>query len=167
MSDTQICQYCGATIMADADTCIMCGSPTTPPPPPAYTAPEAETSVEQPTVLEGEVIGPAKTAEEAYPPPPAQAYQAPEPVQTPSNRGLAVVAEIAAGIFGFLGIGWMISGRIGLGIGLLIGYWIFIAVYAITLVALSTLTGGISFFGFCCMPIFPVLSGLILYSQKK
>lgn len=172
MSEMKKCQYCGAMLVADAEVCGMCGSPTAPPPSPTYTGPEPQ-AVEaipptRPEIIEPEIVEPKVI------PPPAPQYQAPEPVfstpgstQEPSNRVLAVAVEIAAGIFGFLGIGWMIAGKLGLGIGLLVGYWIFIAIYAVILTALSPFTAGFSFFGLCCLPVVPVVSGLMLNNQMK
>jgi hypothetical protein len=98
---------------------------------------------------------------------PEPTFTAPEPPQAPSNRGLAVTVEIAAGIFCFLGIGWMIAGKLGLGIGLLVGYWIFIAIYAVILTVLAPLTLGLSFLGLCLLPVVPVISGLILNNQLE
>jgi TM2 domain-containing membrane protein YozV len=119
----------------------------------------------QPEIVEPEVIPPPAPAPQYKAPEPV--YTAPQPTQPPSNRGLAVAVEIIAGIFGFLGIGWMIAGKLGWGIGLLIGYWIGIAIYAVILTLLSPFTLGLSFFGFCCLPIFPVISGLVLNNQMQ
>jgi hypothetical protein len=167
MSDTKICQYCGATIEADAETCIMCGSPTTPPPPPTYVAPETPSV---PEIIEP-AFTPPPTPEYRAPQPdwstPQPTYRAPEPAAAPSNRGLAVAVEIGAGIFGFLGIGWMIAGKLGLGIGLLVGWWILIALYVLILTVLAPFTVGLSFFGLCLLPVVPVISGLVLNNQMK
>lgn len=167
MSDTIVCQYCGATIPANAATCSMCGSPTKPPPPPTFISPETPPSPE--------IMEPAFTKPPAseYKPPqpdlisPEPALSTPQPASASTNRTTAVVVEIVAGVFGFLGIGWMISGKLGLGIGLLIGYWIFIAIYALILTALSPFTVGLSFFGLCLLPIVPAISGYMLNNQLK
>jgi len=166
MTEMKKCQFCGALLTADAETCLMCGSPTSPPPEPTYTTPEPAVPAEPAIPSE-----PAEPAEPAFAPPepeykaPGPTFTAPEAPQTPSNRGLAVAVEIGAGIFGFLGIGWMIAGKLGLGIGLLIGWWIAIAIYAIILTLLSPFTLGLSFFGLCLLPVVPVISGVILNNQ--
>jgi hypothetical protein len=167
MTDTKICQFCGATIADDAENCPMCGSPTTPPPPPTYTGPETVTPLEEPPFIEGAVVQPAEPAEPVFTPPPVSEYRAPAAPQAPSNRGLAVAVEIIAGIFFFLGIGWMIAGKLGVGIGLLVGYWIAVAIYAVILTILSPFTLGFSFLGLCLLPIVPVVSGLILNEKMK
>ncbi len=125
MTETKTCQYCGSTIPADAETCVMCGSPTTPPPPPTYTPSEPATPA-QPEVIEPEIVEPEDL------PPAAPAYRASEadipafePAK-PATPWLAIVVEILAGLIGFLGIGWMISGKILAGILILIGNWIFL-----------------------------------------
>jgi hypothetical protein len=120
--------------------------------------------LEEPPFIEGAVVEPAETA---YTPPPAPEYRAPAAPQAPSNRGLAVAVEIIAGIFFFLGIGWMIAGKLGVGIGLLVGYWIAVAIYAVILTILSPFTLGFSFLGLCLLPIVPVVSGLILNEKMK
>lgn len=171
MSETKICQFCGATIADDAETCPMCGSPTTPPPPPTYTGPEPVSPLEEPPFIEGRAeepeppIEPAATVEGDYTP--VSQPRVVPPAQPASNRGLAVAAEIIAGLFFLLGIGWMISGKLGLGIGLLVGYWFAIAIYAILLVVLTPFTMGFSLLGFCLLPVVPVVSGLILNEQLK
>lgn len=160
MTDTIVCQYCGATIAADSETCIMCGSPTKPPPPPTYIPTETPPSPEIMEPLPSE-----PPASEYKPPQPD--FTTPRPAAAPSNRTTAVIIEIAAGIFFFLGIGWMIAGKLGLGISLLVGYWIFIAIYAVILTALSPFTMGLSFLGICLLPIVPVISGYILNTQLQ
>lgn len=78
--------------------------------------------------------------------------------QTPSNNNktVAVLAEIFGGWFGFLGIGHFIMGNSGLGIALLLGWWVAIAV--MLGIALGTLGGGL----LCVIPLWflvPVVSG--------
>lgn len=167
MTETMICQYCGATIPADAETCFMCGAPTTPPPPPTFTpAPTAPT----PEVAEAAV-------NQSTPPnePPQAEIFTPEPVNplpekynTTPNRGLAVVVEIAAGIFGFLGIGWMIAGKLITGIILLVGYWLLLLGYFFLLFSWISKTDNWVLLSLCCLlPIFPLASGLILHLRTK
>jgi hypothetical protein len=164
MTETKNCQYCGATIPADAETCVMCGSPTTPPPPPTYTPPKPATPP-QPEVIEPEIVEP-----EDMPP----AYKAPEadipsfePAPKASTPWLAVVVEILAGLIGFLGIGWMISGKFLAGILILIGNWILLAIGLVLAIYNLESTGGVSLLMCCCYPVLPLLSGLLLYLRSK
>jgi hypothetical protein len=165
MTETKTCQYCGAVIPADSETCVMCGSPTTPPPPPTYTPPEAATPP-QPEVIEPEIVEP-----EDMPPP---AYKAPEadipsfePAPKAPTPWLAVVVEILAGLIGFLGIGWMISGKLLAGILILIGNWILLAIGLVLAFYNLDSTGGVSLLMCCCYPVLPLLSGLLLYLRSK
>jgi hypothetical protein len=164
MTETKTCQYCGSTIPADADTCVMCGSPTTPPPPPAYTSPKPVTP-SQPEVIEPEIVEP----EDVLPPSPG--YQTPEggtPYSEPApTPWLAIVVEILAGMIGFLGIGWMISRRFLAGILLLIGNWILLVIGGILTFNYLDSTGGLSLLLCCCYPTLPLLSGLALYLRSK
>ncbi|HMA34138.1 MAG TPA: hypothetical protein VKY74_06610 [Chloroflexia bacterium] len=81
-----------------------------------------------------------------------------------SDPMVATIIEIAAGIFGFLGVGHMLSGRLVQGIVLLAAWWV-IGLPIIWL-GLPLVTCG---FGFCVAPILhlgiPILSGLWLRSQ--
>jgi TM2 domain-containing membrane protein YozV len=49
------------------------------------------------------------------------------------DPNVALALELAGGFFGFLGIGWIYAGRPGLGIALLIGYWLLDWVIGVTL----------------------------------
>lgn len=164
MTETKTCQYCGSTIPADADTCVMCGSPTTPPPPPTYTPPEPVTPA-QPEVIEPEIVEP-EDLPPAYQPPQTD-LPAFEPAPSKPTPWLAIVVEILAGLIGFLGIGWMISGKILAGVLILIGNWIFLAVGLVLAFANLDSTAGLSFLILCCYPILPLLSGLLLYLRSK
>lgn len=99
----------------------------------------------------------------SYPQPNPPAY--PQPVYvmrqtSPETEGAASTAlwlEIIFGLFSLLGVGHVYSGRVILGIGLMIGWWIYIAASAF----FSSVTVGI---GAClCVPLFfvvPILSGI-------
>jgi hypothetical protein len=172
MSQTnQICQYCGAALEPEAVTCVRCGSPVAPPPTPVYNPDQPAYTVVPP---EAPLPKPAYTpppqvevpSQPAYNPPPP-AYQPPAPAAANPNKTTALIVEILAGMFGFLGIGWIIAGKTGLGIGLLIGYWVFLAIYVVILTLLATVTLGFGYLGLCCLPIVPIASGMILNSQIK
>lgn len=160
MTDTIKCQYCGTAIPVDADTCIMCGSPAkpaTPPPAPQPAAPPA------PEVIEPEIVEP-----EAVLPPSLEPLEVPSKASTsPSTRLLAVAIEVLAGLVGFLGIGWIIAGKLVTGIVLLIGYWFFLLGYLVFLFRQIDPTNGWSLLGCCVVPIFPLLSGLVLHFRTK
>jgi len=90
--------------------------------------------------------------------------QPPPDVQGASTT--ALILEIIFGFFGFLGIGHVYSGRVALGIILMVGWWVFIAVAAL----ISSFTLGIAgcFFG----PLYiagPIISGIQArtYVQQK
>lgn len=110
-------------------------------------------------------------------------------VSSTKNPDTAMVIEIVAGYFGFLGIGYLYAGRTAAGLLRLFGWWAFIGV-AVLLISvgpfapllaigtldteaeleagLSLLGGGLTlaFMGLCCLvPIvlaIPVISGLML-----
>ena len=77
---------------------------------------------------------------------------------------IALVLEIVFGLFGLLGIGHVYTNRIAVGIGLLIGWWI----YIIVAVFIGSLTLG---FGFCLfVPIYiavPIISGIQARTYAK
>jgi len=88
---------------------------------------------------------------------------------TPETEGAAATAlwlEIIFGIFSLLGVGHAYSGRVWLGILLMIGWWLYIGVAGV----LSVMTLG---FGACVfVPIYfsvPIISGLLArtYVQKE
>jgi len=88
-------------------------------------------------------------------------YESVTPKGSPNNENtdtIALVLEIVLGFFGFLGIGHIYTGRLGLGIGLLIGWW----VYMFFVVVVSAITGGIA----ACLFI-PVNLGLLAFSGIK
>lgn len=117
-------------------------------------------------------------------------------MSTPSTKDpdTAMVIEIVAGYFGFLGIGYLYAGRTAAGLLRLFGWWAFIGV-AVLLIAigpfapllaigtldteaeletgLATLLGAplLMSIGLCCLaPIMlavPVVSGLMLRNSLK
>ena len=116
------------------------------------------------------------------PPPPNQQYQphqAYQPYQqqgqgyapsflssmSPQDRAtLAIVLEVVCGLFGLLGIGWLIAGDTQKGIFWLVGYLIWVAVA----VVLIFLTFGL--FAFCFAPIHLAtiaVSTVMLYNRLK
>jgi hypothetical protein len=98
-----------------------------------------------------------------YPQPNPPIYPQPVYVMPPTNpatEGAATTAlwlEIIFGIFSLLGVGHVYSGRVLLGIMLMVGWWIYIA--AATFISSATVG-----FGAClCIPLYfivPILSGI-------
>lgn len=88
---------------------------------------------------------------------------------SPETQGASAIAlwlEILFGIFGLLGVGHVYTGRMVLGIVLMVGWWIYIAIAA----TVSTLTLGIA--GCLFGPIYlagPIISGIQArtYMQQK
>ncbi len=79
----------------------------------------------------------------------------PPDVQAASTTSL--ILEIIFGFFSLLGIGHVYSGRMGLGIGLMVGWWIYMVVAGL----LSSVTGGLAACLF--LPIYiavPIISGI-------
>ncbi|MGC9400512.1 MAG: FHA domain-containing protein [Anaerolineae bacterium] len=98
---------------------------------------------------------PPPPAWEAPSPPPPMAYAQPAPVQPspygqpqavyshpPKQRSTAMLLEIGPGLFGFLGFGWIYSGKTGTGITILIAYILTSLFFAV----LGAITFGFSFF---------------------
>ncbi|HAY83823.1 MAG TPA: hypothetical protein DCY42_02555 [Chloroflexi bacterium] len=83
--------------------------------------------------------------------------QIPASQETQTAGNTAMILEIVFGLFGQLGIGHVYTGRLGLGIGLLLGWWIYIAV------ATTITTATVGFAGCIFVPIgiiVPIISGL-------
>lgn len=87
---------------------------------------------------------------------------------SPETEGAATTSlwlEIIFGLFSLLGLGHVYSGRTWLGIALMIGWWIYIAIASF----FSTITAGL---GLCLfVPIYvavPIISGIQarMYTQK-
>jgi hypothetical protein len=85
---------------------------------------------------------------------PAAAPLSPE-VQSAATT--ALILEIVFGLFSLFGIGHVYSGRLGLGLALMVGWWVYIAAAGF----ISTLTGGLA--GCLAVPIYiaaPIFSGI-------
>lgn len=81
--------------------------------------------------------------------------------QGPKDSTTAFLVELIPGIFGFLGIGHMWSGNIPLGVGLLLGWWVFLTIEVFSFFILI---------GFCFLPlnvIVPILSAFWLKSKME
>ena len=67
-----------------------------------------------------------------------QVYMTYTQPQSTTDPNLVLVVELIGGFFGFLGIGHMLAGEVGLGIMLLIGWWIYSAfVWIVVLLTLG------------------------------
>jgi len=51
---------------------------------------------------------------------------------------LSLFIEMLFGLFGWSGVGWLYAGNVGAGIGIMIGFWMFLAIEA----TLTIVTGG-------------------------
>jgi len=97
-------------------------------------------------------------------PPPAQIPNYPPPYQQPTannpDPNIAVVLEIL-GVIGIMGIGRIYSGQTGLGIAMLISWFIFVwGSYLIILLGASfftAITFGLGFLSYCCLCIIPMM----------
>jgi len=85
----------------------------------------------------------------AIPPPPPPSYtpSAGTPSATGKDRGIALILELVAGFFGFLGIGWLYAGKTTEGVLLLVGYFVFNGIMICVDIATLKFTGG---FTLCC-----------------
>lgn len=80
-----------------------------------------------------------------------------------SKKPVAIIAEVVAGWFGFLGVGHFIIGNNALGLLLLIGWWAAIIVFIG--VGLGTLGGAL----ICILPVWfvvPIISALTIFAVK-
>jgi hypothetical protein len=155
----------------DSQTRRMDAPPPLLPQPPAYPPPPAQTQYLPPQAPGyGQQPYPPQQqpyqVQPTYTPTPGPAlggYAANPPVTDPS---MALVIEIVGGLLGFMGIGHMLTGRLIPGIGLLVGWWVAIALSWIVILPLVLLTCGL---GACLLPFLwagpPILSGLWLRSQ--
>jgi hypothetical protein len=66
-----------------------------------------------------------------------------------------LIAEIVGGYFGLLGIGHMISGRVGLGIGVLLGWWFILVPTILAIIATA---------GICALIGIPLYFGIPIFS---
>ena len=144
------------------------------PPSPQYTPPQPAQPYQQPV----------QPYQQQYTPPqPVQPYQQPAqgtyyaggassalsgyaanpPVKDPN---IAMLIEIVLGIFGFLGVGHILAGRVVPGIVMLVSWWIAIALGWTVGVVIAVLTLGL---GLCLAPIFwlgvPIASGIWLRNE--
>ena len=89
--------------------------------------------------------------------PPAAPPRAPLAPEVQAAATTALILEIVFGLFSLFGIGHVYSGRLGLGVALMLGWWAYIAIAGF----LSTLTGGLA--GCVFIPIYiaaPIVSGI-------
>lgn len=96
-----------------------------------------------------------------------QPFRAQPPIYAAPSAGLkdpntGMLLELLPGLFGFMGVGYIWSGEVALGIGLLLGYWVAGALLAVmTLLTLGLLL--------CLFPIYlllwpgaPIISAIVL-----
>ncbi len=141
------CQTCGQLNPTDARQCQFCGASfgTTP----VYRDP-FRTRPQQPALADR--WGGA-----------SQPYMV-QPVGL-KEPGIGLLIELVPGLFGFLGIGYMWSGEVALGVGLLFGYWM----VGVLLTLFTILTVGLLL---CCFPLFllyypgiPIISAVMLHRR--
>ncbi len=80
------------------------------------------------------------------------------------DRALALVLELLPGFFGFMGFGWMYADQVGVGLAILIGFWVFLCAE----VGVALVTLGVSLF--CTAPLHLILlaaSAVLLYNQTR
>ncbi|MBM4422016.1 MAG: TM2 domain-containing protein [Chloroflexi bacterium] len=172
------CPACGTENAEGSNFCIACGIDLT------VSAVEqnlrtdsaAAPTPETPPLTSPSVDMPREYLESPPPPPPPPPYVPPPPMYSPpvtpsysasqpaKDRTIALVIEVAAGLFGFLGIGWMYAGNVSAGLIWLIGFW----VGNIIGIVLDLLTVG--FFtcihvplAIACLPV----SAYLLYNYTK
>jgi hypothetical protein len=78
--------------------------------------------------------------------------------QNQRSANVAAILEAIPALFGLLGIGWIYAGQAGMGIGLMVGYWVFLFLNTL----LVGVTGGI-----WCIPMIPLVLGGVGYSAYK
>ena len=103
-------------------------------------------------------------------PPGADRWSDLQPPYAQSALGLkepsaGLLLELIPGLFGFLGIGYLWSGEVALGVGLLVGYWLVGGLLTI----FTILTVGLLL---CCFPLFllyypgiPIISAVLLHRR--
>lgn len=87
-------------------------------------------------------------------------YGQPPYGQPPKDPGVGLALELI-GLVGLQGIGWLWAGEVAIGVGLLIGWFVFLTVEVLLMFALI---------GFCLVPlnlIVPIASGVILMNRLK
>ena len=95
---------------------------------------------------------------------PAVSEPKPSVHQVQAAATTSLVLEIVFGIFSLLGVGHVYTGRIGLGLALMVGWWVFLGIAA----AISSLTAGLA----ACLfvPVYfvvPVVSGIQASAHVK
>lgn len=146
------CRTCGTLNSAGATACRYCG--TSLPSTPIYHDP-----------FRVRPVYPSGGA--ARPQWPVQRQVAPVATSLPKDPSTGLLIELLPGFFGFLGIGYLWAGETALGIGLLIGYWLFWA-----FVGLGTLlSAGLLL---CFVPCFallyfaaPIISAVLLQKRLR
>ena len=87
-------------------------------------------------------------------------YGQPTYAQPPKDPSVGLLLELI-GFLGFLGIGWIWAGETGIGIAMLLGWFVFLIVEFILILV---------FIGVCLTPlnlIVPIVSGVILMNRLK
>lgn len=96
--------------------------------------------------------------------PPAAPPSQPVSPEVQAAATTALILEIVFGLFSLFGIGHVYSGRLGLGLALMVGWWVYIAAAGF----ISALTGGLA--GCLAVPIYiaaPIISGLQASAHVK
>jgi len=91
-----------------------------------------------------------------------QGYQPPyQPVgPPPKDPSTGLLLELL-GLVGFSGIGWLWAGETAIGIALLLGFWVFLAIEVVLMFVVI---------GFCLLPlnlIIPIASAVLLQKRLK
>lgn len=154
----KFCISCGVDLTATAtEEKLMTDS--------VATASEETPAAPTPPEVPPEYISPPPPEPAFTPPPPPPLYTPPQPSYSPpaaapagaKDRTIALVLEVLPGVFGFLGIGWMYSGNIAVGLAWLLGVLVW---NVIGLVAAFFTVG----FSFCCtVPLTWALVGVSTY----
>ena len=146
----RFCGNCGQALPDATATQPLVTPLSGPPPPPApYVSPGG------PPAYPAASSGPPP-----YVPPPAPTLPPSPPVYGGTamtqqrDPQTAMIIEIIAGLFGFLGIGHFYAGRTNIGLGLLIGWWVFLIIEFVLFAFVI---------GLCLLPlnlIVPIVSGM-------
>ncbi len=166
------CQYCGAGLQQPGPP-GQPQQPSTPGSTPDYDQ-ATQVAVPAPGQPPPNPYGQSTSPSSA---PPQQSYGGPPPAQ-PYSYGTASVPgarlgpevkdpttglliELLPGFFGFMGIGWLWAGETAIGVALLLGFWVFLAVEIALMFVLI---------GFCLLPvnlIAPIASAILLQRRLK
>lgn len=152
---SRVCPFCGEQATQSVTFCPFCGNQLPELPTPTATAPV--TPDQRTNVQKAPGSGSGSQPLTFTPPPtiiiPEQAP--PTPARKTSSGNLEFVLEVLPGLIGFLGIGHMVSGRLPLGIALLVG-WLFLRQF---LFAAGAASAGIGL-----LIAFPLAIGVPIYS---